>query len=73
MTNYQPEIGQYFEDGKELVVYEDFQDLYRKIDYYLSHERERREIARAGRRKVGERFSYRQGVGAMVRTLEDGS
>lgn len=71
LTNYQPEIGQYFEDGKELVVYEDFQDLYGKIDYYLSHERERREIARAGHRRVREQFSYRQGVGAIVKVLKD--
>lgn len=70
LTNYQPEIGQYFEDGKELVVYEDFQDLYRKIDYYLSHEQERRDIAQAGCRKVRESFSYGQGVGVIVKILD---
>lgn len=69
LTNYQPEIAQYFEDGKELVVYEDFQDLYRKIDYYLAHEQERKEIAHAGYCKVREQFCYRQGVGAIVNAL----
>lgn len=71
LTNYQPEIAWYFEDGKELVVYEDFQDLYRKIDYYLSHEQERRDIAQAGYNKVLKQFSYRQGVGFIVKSLEE--
>jgi len=72
LTNYQPELAWYFEDGKELVVYEDFQDLYRKIDYYLAHEQERREIAHAGYRRVREQFCYRQGVGAIAKVLADG-
>lgn len=72
LTNYQPEIAQYFEEGKELVVYEDFQDLYRKIDYYLVHEQERKEIAYAGYCKVREQFCYRQGVEVITKVLAGG-
>lgn len=71
LTNYQTETAKYFEDGRELVLYTDFQDLYRKIVWYLEHEEERRAIARAGCRKVREQFTYRQGVGAMADILEE--
>lgn len=70
LTNYQPEIAEYFEDGKDLVMYEDFPDLYRKIDYYLVHERERKTIAHAGYLKVKERFDYRQGIGKIAEILQ---
>ena len=58
LTNYQPEICEAFIDGKELVVYSDFDDMYDKIDYYLSHDEERERIAEAGYNKVKDRFLY---------------
>lgn len=56
ITNYQPEIAQYFEDGVELVMYTDMEDLGSKVSWYLQHEEERAAIARAGRKKVEENF-----------------
>lgn len=70
LTNYQPEIAEHFEDGKDLVMYEDFSDLYRKIDYYLVHEKERKAIAHTGYLKVKERFDYRQGIGKIAEILQ---
>lgn len=58
ITNYQPEIVEYFEDGKDLVVYEDLDDLTDKINYYLEHEDERKQIAENGYQKVCEYFTY---------------
>lgn len=58
ITNYQPEILKYFEDGKDLVVYESLDDLQYKIHYYLEHEDERKKIARQGYKKVKENFTY---------------
>lgn len=71
LTNYQKETAEYFEDGRELVMYTDFEDLYRKIEYYLEHEEERKAIARAGYFKVREKFTYIQGVGAITNVLEE--
>ena len=71
LTNYQPEIAQYFEDGKELVIYTDFRDMYQKISYYLVHDDERRVIAHRGYQKVKELFSYRRGVGKIVQVLKE--
>lgn len=70
LTNYQPEIAEYFIDGEELVMYHSFEDMYEKIDYYLEHEDERKQIARAGYKKVKECFNYIKGFGQIVEILE---
>lgn len=70
LTNYQPEIAEYFVDGEELVMYSDFQDMYAKIDYYLAHDDERKSIAHAGYLKVKEQFNYGVGVGKIMEVLE---
>ena len=48
ITNYQPEIDMFFRDGVHLVTYSSRDELIEKINYYLSHEREREEIAQNG-------------------------
>ena len=58
ITNYQPEIMEYFEDGKDLVVYNSINDLQEKIIYYLDHEEERKIIAQNGYDKVRSNFTY---------------
>ncbi len=52
LTNYQPEIAEFFEDGKELVMYTGMDDMMQKAQYYLEHEEERVQIAKAGYEKV---------------------
>lgn len=58
LSNYQPELAAYFEDGKEVVLYYDRQDLMDKARYYLAHDAERAEIAANGHQKVKEQFDY---------------
>lgn len=70
LTNYQPEIAEYFVDGEELVMYSDFEDMYAKIDYYLTHDEERKRIAHAGYLKVKEQFNYDVGVEKIIEVLE---
>ncbi len=57
LTNYQPEIAEYFEDGLELVMYQGMEDLEQKVKYYMEHEQERAYIAQNGRRKIEEFFA----------------
>lgn len=57
LTNYQPEIAELFEDGKELVMFSSEDDMKTKILYYLEHDEEREEIARNGYEKVKRDFS----------------
>lgn len=58
LTNYQVEMGEYFENGKELVWFESPEDMLDKVKYYLSHDDEREEIARNGRKAAERLFSY---------------
>jgi spore maturation protein CgeB len=58
LTNYQPEIPDFFENGKDLVFFDSFDDCVRKAEYYLAHEDERKCIAENGFKKVLEHHSY---------------
>lgn len=66
MSDYQPELAEYFEDGKELALYGSAEELMDKTAYYLAHEKERQQIADAGFRKVKELFSYEVRVAQML-------
>lgn len=59
ITNYQPELEMYFENGKDLVYFESKKDLAAKVRYYLEHEDDRRMIALNGYNKVKELHTYR--------------
>ena len=54
LTNYQPELEEYFEIGKDLEVYHNLEELDEKIAYYLAHEEQRIRIAINGYKKVRE-------------------
>lgn len=69
LTNYQAEIPQFFEIGKDLEVYESRADLLNKIDYYLQHEEERIEIAIRGYEKVAMHHTYEIRLAEMLRVL----
>ena len=45
MTNYQQEYDEYFVAGEDYVYYENYEDLLAKVEYYLAHEKERKDIA----------------------------
>lgn len=70
LTNFQAEIPMYFENGKDLVYYEDTNDLMRKAEYYLSHEEERRAIALNGYRKVKAQHSYQKRIQQMLSCIQ---
>ncbi|MDE5907480.1 MAG: glycosyltransferase [Lachnospiraceae bacterium] len=65
LTNYQPEIAEYFEDGVDLVMYSGMADLVAKAEYYLNHEKERIAIAENGSRKVREDFDLKKRAAQM--------
>lgn len=52
LTNYQPELEEYFEIGKDLEVWHDLPELEEKMRYYLAHEEQRIRIAINGYQKV---------------------
>lgn len=57
LSNYQEELLEYFENEKDMVVYESMEDAIAKINFYLNHEDLRRKIAENGRIKTLEEHS----------------
>lgn len=58
ITNYQAELPEFFEIGKDLVAYDSLENLKQLCAYYLCHEDERMEIARNGYEKVKKLYTY---------------
>lgn len=62
LSNWQPEIAEYFEEGVEIVTFNSLEECMDKIAYYLAQEEERVKIAANGQKKVRELFSYQTGL-----------
>lgn len=58
-----PEV---FEPGKDLVTFDDVKDLRDKIEYYLAHPEERKEIAASGRRRALNEHTYDHRIKEML-------
>lgn len=58
ITNYQAELPEPFNIGEDLEAYTSLDDLMGKCEYYLSHDKERREIAHNGFEKVKKYHTY---------------
>lgn len=72
LSNYQEEYEEYFRNGVDYVSYTDYDDLMGKAEYYLTHEKERREIAENGYRKVKEKYTYKNRMDSMLEIIYDG-
>lgn len=69
LSNYQPELDDYFTNGADYVYFDSKEDLLDKADYYLSHSKERAEIAANGLRRVTTDFSYEHQINQMFSLL----
>lgn len=54
------EISNFFEYGKEIVGYKNYDDLYEKIQYYLDNEDERKKIARNAQIRCAHEHTWRR-------------
>ena len=66
LSNYQEDFYDCFVPGEDMVFYENNEDLMEKVDYYLRHEGERKEIARNGYEKVKKYHTYKNRVEEMM-------
>lgn len=71
MTNNQPELALYFEDGKDLVTFDSYEDLQKKTEYYLGHEDERKTIALNGYEKVKKLHQYSNRLDEMKKYIPE--
>lgn len=58
LTNFQSDFLDYFVPDEDFVYYENQEDLIEKVQYYLTHEKRRMEIAHNGHEKVKENHSF---------------
>ncbi|MBQ4284559.1 MAG: glycosyltransferase [Lachnospira sp.] len=66
ITNYQAELPEFFEIGKDLVAYDSPESLKELCAYYLAHDDERMEIARNGYEKVKKLHTYQTRLLQMI-------
>lgn len=69
LSNYQRDYDEYFDNGVDYVYYTDYKDLMDKTEYYLTHEKERLEIADNGRRKVNAFHTYKNRVDTILEVI----
>lgn len=67
-SNFQPELAEAFEDGKDVILYESMEDAFAKAEYYLKNDTLRREIARNGYHKICQDFTYPDRIRRMFKT-----
>lgn len=65
LSNYQPELCEFFEPGVEFDYYGSLEELLEKTDYYLHHEKERTEIAHNGYERVVRDYNYTKRLAEM--------
>lgn len=69
LSNYQSEIPEYFEIGREIETFSSTEELIDKCAYYLSHEEERSAIAQRGFEKVCREHTVEQRLQEIVSCL----
>lgn len=69
LSNYQEEIPELFEEGKEIVTFRTPEELLDKADYYLKHDRERTEIGINGYQKVKKCYTYERQLQKIISIL----
>ncbi len=67
MSNFQPELAEYFEDGSDVIMYESMEDAFAKADFYLKREDLCRDIAHNGYTKAKAYFTYPQRIEQMLK------
>lgn len=70
LSNWQEEIPELFEEGKEIATYKTPEELIDKADYYLRHENERIRIGVNGYRKVKEQHTYEHRLDKIISIIQ---
>ena len=66
LSNFQADFLEHFIPGEDFDYYESQADLLAKIDYYLTHDKERQAIAGNGHDKLASAHTYRHRVREML-------
>lgn len=69
LSNFQSDFLQHFEPEHDFVYYENIEDAVEKAGYYLTHPKERQEIAMNGWKKIKKYHTYEQRITEMLSLL----
>ena len=70
-SNYQPELAEEFEDGRDVILYSSMEEAVAKADFYLQQDDLRRQIGENGYRKVKEAYNYPKRITEMFELLRN--
>ena len=73
LSGYTEELSYYFENGKELVLYDSIEDAVAKVNFYLKHDDLRTKIITAGTEKVRKDFTYIDRINIIINTVKGDS
>ncbi len=68
LSNYQPELAEYFKDGEEMVMYTSIEDAIEKALYYAKNTDKAKTIKIKGYEKVKKEFNYSRIINGMMKT-----
>lgn len=68
LSNYQPELVEYFEPDNDFVFYQDLDDALEKATFYLTANTLRTQIAQNGYQKVKEYFNYPKQISTLLKS-----
>ena len=66
LTNYQQDFEDCYVEGEDYVAYDSIDNMLEKIEYYLSHDNERRDIAQHGFETTVAKHTYEQRIKTML-------
>ncbi len=69
LSNYQPEMEDLFDIGKDIVVFHNLEEMQELARYYLKHDAERMKIAINGYKKVSSNYTYPIAVKKMLKFI----
>ena len=68
-TGYMPELTEFFEPDREVLVYRNRYELLDKVRFYLKHPREADVVRRAGHRRALQEHTYQHMFHALFAEL----
>ena len=71
LTSNADNLTDYYEDGKEIIIYKNINDMIDKIKYYLEHDEERESIAQAGHERTIREHTYEKRFNNIFKRIYD--
>jgi spore maturation protein CgeB len=69
LTNYQPEIEDLFDIGKEIVVYHSFEEMRDLAIFFMNHEEARMAIMVEGYESICNSYTYPIALNKILKTV----